>query len=309
VLTSNGRLETDVLDQLTDHLSQTISNLDKPTPAPAPSSKPAVAKSLPSAPESKAEQNAPSFSAAPLTQGLSTEERAALQAAKKRPADDPALQAEAESLTEILKNQSRPENLVAVKKAGTPVLPTPDLNGKVLFYASAHDEFEMLDFNVSWVHVRISGLSRGWIWRDSVEMPDSSPGSDQPHATSAPQPFQITRQETAPFPGDWEPLRGKIVKIVTVQKTDENGTDASPAEKLEFSKSLLDKSYTEAVKGSQDLAGIVLVFDAIDGGLIAAPMPALKEWMTGKASDTDLWRRCFFDPPETFDASGRSATQ
>ena len=38
---------------------------------------------------------------------------------------------------------------------------TPSLKAKTLFLASTHDEFEMLDFNADWVHVRISGLSRG----------------------------------------------------------------------------------------------------------------------------------------------------
>ena len=51
------------------------------------------------------------------------------------------------------------------------------LTAKTLFLASARDEFEMLDFNRDWVHVRISGLSRGWIWRNNLEMPDSVPDS------------------------------------------------------------------------------------------------------------------------------------
>ena len=90
------------------------------------------------------------------------------------------LQTEAESLEEILKNQAHPKNLVAVKKSGTPVVATASLNAKTLFLASAHDEFEMLDFNRDWVHVRISGLSRGWIWRNNLEMPESVPDSDLP---------------------------------------------------------------------------------------------------------------------------------
>ena len=83
-----------------------------------------------------------------------------------------ALQTEADSLQEILKNTAHPKNLVAVKKSGTPVVSTPSLTAKPQFLASMHDEFEMLDFNADWVHVRISGLSRGWIWRNSVEMPE-----------------------------------------------------------------------------------------------------------------------------------------
>jgi hypothetical protein len=57
------------------------------------------------------------------------------------------LQAEADSLEEILKNQAHPKNLVAVKKSGTPVVSAPSLNAKPQFLASIHDEFELLDFN------------------------------------------------------------------------------------------------------------------------------------------------------------------
>ena len=79
-------------------------------------------------------------------------------------------------LEEILHNQAHPTNLVAVKKTSTPVLANPIENAKVLFLAAAEDEFEMLDANPNWVHVRISGLSRGWIRRSSLEMPDADPG-------------------------------------------------------------------------------------------------------------------------------------
>ncbi len=111
-----------------------------------------------------------------------------------------SLQAEAASLEEVLKNQAHPKDLVAIKKSGTPVVSTPSLTGKTLFMASAHDEFEMLDFNEDWVHVRISGLSRGWIWRTSLEMPEGI--SDVPTNSSgamrvAADLFQVTREETA----------------------------------------------------------------------------------------------------------------
>ena len=51
------------------------------------------------------------------------------------------------------------------------MLTSPNQGAKVLFLAAAEDEFEILDSNPNWVHVRISGLSRGWIRRSSLEMP------------------------------------------------------------------------------------------------------------------------------------------
>jgi hypothetical protein len=223
------------------------------------------------------------------------------------------LQAEAESLEEILKNQAHPKNLVAVKKSATAVVATPSLTAKTLFLASAHDEFEMLDFNSDWVHVRMSGLSRGWIWRNSVEMPDGISDVDTT-AGSARRPtvddlFHVAREETAPFPGDWEPLRNKNVKIISVQKTDESAKGQGPEFKLEFAKSLLDKSYAGLEKKSDELAGIVLIFDSADGGMIATTANTLQEWKAGKLSDSALWHQSYFDPPETFGSAAPSASQ
>jgi len=245
-----------------------------------------------------------------LAQGLAEQEKAGPQTAQKDLAEknSAGLRAEEESLEEVLKNQTRPKNLVAVKKSGTPVVEKASLTAKTLFLASAHDEFEMLDFNRDWVHVHISGLSRGWIWRNNLEMPESVPDSDTPASASAvptaAEMFHVVREEQAPFPGDWGPLRGKRVKIVSVEKIDENAKDAGPGARLEFAKSVLDGSYAELAQKAQELAGIVLIFDSADGGMIAATFPVLQQWKAGTLSDAALWHQCFFDPPETFNVSG-----
>ena len=202
---------------------------------------------------------------------------------------------------------------MAVKKSGTPVVATPSLTAKPQFLASMHDEFEMLDFNRDWVHIRISGLSRGWIWRNSVEMPEGIPDTETaPVAAQAAAAdlFHVIREEDAPFPGVWEPLRGKKVKILSVQKLDEATKDAGPKDRLEYAKFLLDKSYTEMTRKTQpqDSAGVVVIFDSADGGMIAATMATLQQWRAGTLSDSALWHKCFFDPPETFDSTGTPAS-
>jgi hypothetical protein len=348
MLTSNGRLEADLLDQLADQLAGNTPPVDTSSPAiaarkPFPSEKsasatssPAPSSSLPSSPEEAsstpvvktADPNEPTISApvprlpesggrfsSSLAQGLAEQEKASVQPGEKKATDEntSALRAEAESLEEILKNQSHPKNLVAVKKSGTPVVATASLTAKALFLASAHDEFEMLDFNRDWVHVRISGLSRGWIWRNSLEMPDSVPYSDAPASPTpgsvAAELFHVTREEQAPFPGDWPPLRGKRVQIVSVEKINETGKDTGPQLRLEFAKSVLDRDYAELAQKSQELAGIVLIFDSVDGGMIATTFATLQQWKAGKMSDAALWHQCFFDPPEIFSESGVSASQ
>jgi hypothetical protein len=150
-------------------------------------------------------------------------------------------------------------------------------------------------------------LSRGWIWRNNLEMPDSVPDNDAPPSAAPPtsaELFHVSREEVAPFPGDWEPLRGKRVKIVSVEKTDENAKDAGPALRLEFAKSVLNTDYADLAQKTQELAGIVVIFDSADGGMIAATFATLQQWKAGTLSDAALWHQCFFDPPESFSSAG-----
>jgi hypothetical protein len=316
VLPSNGRLEADLLDQLADQLAVKAprggasSSADAQRAAkPQDSAEPTLSAPMPRIPDTSG-----GFSSS-LAQSLAEQEKAGSKTGQEKLADknQSGLQSEADSLEEIVKNQAHPKNLVAVKKSGTPVVATASLTAKTLFLASAHDEFEMLDFNRDWVHVRISGLSRGWIWRNNLEMPDSVPDSDMPanqkSAPAAADLFHVSREEKALFPGDWPPLRGKMVKIVSVENTNEGAKDLDAKLRLEFVKSVLDKDYAELSQNPQELAGIVVIFDSADGGMIAAAFPALQQWKAGKLSDAALWHQCFFDPPETFNGSGSTASQ
>ncbi|MGD0468178.1 MAG: hypothetical protein ABSA54_07380 [Terriglobales bacterium] len=326
LLTSNGRLESDLLDQLTDLLASSSGATDSggnsteslPVMASSASAKrPAIAeKGVTDQGDSEAIVSAPmpqlpeierTFSSS-LKQGLSGRQSTETKDSLNKAADPAAasLQAEAASLEEVFKNQAHPKNLVAIKKTGTPVVASPSLNAQPLFLATAHDEFEMLDFNADWVHVRISGLSRGWIWRTSLEMPEGIsdvPPNNPSAAPVAADLFLVKREEIAPFPGDWEPLRGKNVKIVSVQKVQEDEKNSGAPAKLEYAKSLLDKNYAELAAKSQELAGVVLIFDSVDGGMIAITLPTVQQWKAGKLTDAALWHRCYFDPPETFSVS------
>jgi hypothetical protein len=322
-LPSNGRLETDFLDRLQDALGSNVSSPTANAPVSSPPAQPKSksAASLPaiSAPTISAPQPSDAISSAPLSSSKSmpgnsafkvgnpvNSDLAASLATQKAVADKHMedLTKEAKGLEEILRNQAHPNNLVAVKKSGTPVLGNPIEGAKVLFLASAEDEFEILDMNASWVHVRISGLSRGWIRRSGVEMP-SNFASEAKVENSAgkanPENFLVKNEEIASFPGTWEPLQGKTVKIVTVQNAGAN-TSSSQA-KLEFTKSIFDKEYAELTQAPTSAAGVVLIFDSADGGMAAATLPTLQQWKAGSLSDQAFWRRCFLDPPETFSTS------
>jgi hypothetical protein len=154
--------------------------------------------------------------------------------------------------------------------------------------------------------VRISGLSRGWLRRASVKMLDGSenvaaaqkvvPAPEQqsakPQSLSSAL-FSVTAEEEGSFPGDWAPLKGKTVKIISIQQATGTGRITSPQDKMRFSEDLFTKEAT-----SKSSAGLVLIFDAEDGGMVAATQAVLDEWKNGSLTEQALWKQCYLDPPE-----------
>jgi hypothetical protein len=345
VLPSNGRLEADFLDRLQDALGSEA----LPSSAVSQSSAQPVSGSKPTAPTPTLSAPMPG-SSSPIVQRKSAgspfklgdplnlgnmPSLATQKAMVDRKSEEEAK--EAKGLEEILHNQVHPNNLVAIRTKDTPVLASPSEGAKVLFLAAAEDEFEILDVNPNWVHVRISGISRGWIRRSSLEMltaqadtqtvespaqgnppvvnPVVNPAQDNPvrsnpvHGGSASadaQPFRVENEQVASFPGTWQPLLGKTVRIVSVQKASDSASATGPAAKLAFAKSLLDQEYADLSKTSSTITGVVAIFDSEDGGMVAATLPALRQWKAGTMSDQAFWRRCLFDPPEAF---GMAANQ
>lgn len=295
VLQSNGRLESDLLDRLQERLAD---NSNSELAKSASSSTPSNA-GTPHAPASPA----PDISA-PMPQFRGASGMGLSPAGEGKGTQDPALQQEAQGLEDLVRNQSHPTDLIAVKENQTPVLQDPSADAKVLFLASAEDEFEVLDKNPEWVHVRISGLSRGWLRRTGVEMLDGSENangltapSSAPASPSKPSLssslFSISSEEDGSFPGDWAPLKGKSVKIVSIQQATGTGRITSPQDKMRFAEGLFKSESTE-----KSSAGLVLIFDAEDGGMVAATQAVLDKWKNGSLTEQALWKQCYLDPPE-----------
>jgi hypothetical protein len=279
ILQSNGRLESDLLDRLQDSLGAKAHAEAKAEPAPD------ISAPMPQLPKHSG--------------SISTSDTARQQ--------DSRLDEEARGLAEILRNQSHPTNLVAIRRNQTPILEAPSADAKVLFMASAEDEFEILDVNPQWVHVRMSGLSRGWLRRSSVEMLDGSLAAKneqqiqeaaKPAAASVSAPFSVSSEEVGLFPGTWGPLKGKNAKIISVQQASGTGRITSPQDKLRFAGSVFSK---EVLPVGAD--GLVLIFDAEDGGMIASTREDLEQWRHGSISEDNFWKKCLLDPPEILGAS------
>jgi hypothetical protein len=326
VLVSNGHVENDLLDQIAEALgpNSTVNtgappagsasrggssgglkpqvNLDPPTSSAGESSSNKGAASGPLIP---LHQPAPTFVPAAPVGGESIESMKSRRAADEKQAQD--LTAEIKSLEEVLHNQVRPTDLAAVKKGGAPIYSKPSENSQLLLTAAAEDEFQIIEVEGGWVHVQISGASRGWIRRIHLELPASYTQTALKTADSAPANsdlFKISRQETNTFGGNWEPLKGKTVKVIWIEPASSSAT-TTPSQKLALAKKLLVQAYPEANSATPAVSGVVIVFDSADGGQIAATLSSLKQMVDGALPEAAFWKQCSLDPPESFQESAK----
>ena len=299
-LTSNGRLESDFLDTLDDALK----------PAPGSQSKPTSAQTQVAVPESTRPTvpNAPSssYAASSLLQSLATPTgQVSAVHSNDSSAEQRARQLieQGNSFRDILHNQTRPANLAVIKTAKTPLLEKPTEGSKTVLLADAEDEFQIVDSAGDWVHVQVSGISRGWVRRDQVDMPPAARGNlseleNDPRSFERPPAFQQTHEEVSVFPGKWEPLDGKKVKIIWIQPAGQKSFGAE--HKLNLVKSVLRKTYSDVSGTTPTLAGVVVILDSEDGGMAAATMSALQQWHAGHLPDGAFWKRCLLDPADAF---------
>jgi hypothetical protein len=307
VLPSTGRLELDLLDRLGEEFGAKPSIHVPRTTLQAPRPKiDSAGNPLPESPSSLVAASNSAAGASPGTapSAASANELAALKS--KREIEQKhmlELKSELEGLEEMQHNQAHPSNLVIVKKSRSPVLARPTEGAKVLFTASADDEFEFIEAEGDWFHIQISGVSRGWIRRSEAESMDprwNAPGTPAKAEPESASMFKVTREESGPFPGNWAPLKSLTVKIFWVQPAASPTISTAPGEKREFTKSLFQRAWNDA-KGARTIpAGVVVVFDTPDGGQVSTTMAILQSWMENKIPGPLFWQQCSVDPPELF---------
>jgi hypothetical protein len=308
-LPSNGRLETDLFERLDEALSGKTTAADAPNPG---NSSPQIKEPSPTASSSGLPDSAsasktgsvfriPQTATAPIAEPVTS-------APDKDSAADKRLQQlrqTAKDLEAILQNQSRPDNLAVVKDRRTPVLSRPTSGARVLLLADTEDEFQVLGTQGDWVHVQVTSLLRGWIRRPQLDLSAVAPrvlATPKPAPAPGSTSSQQTREETATFPGDWEPLRGKKVRIIWVE-SEENRKDTGMDKRESFATSLFRKAYKELSRSTDKLEGVVIVFDAADGGMAAATTAVLERLSSGQLPDAAFWKQCWLDPPEAFKKS------
>ena len=296
VLPSNGRLELDFLDRLEEKLTGKLVSSASPT------------SNSPQAPQPKLDLSgarAAATMAAPLPQAAQQpDEVAALR--NQRIAGEKRVQqltAELQNLQELRHTQAHPKNLIVVKKSRTPIYAKNAESSRILFEAAANDEFEFLDEEGEWIHISISGDSRGYVRKNSVELPEGIAARLQSAAAGPEEKFpgfRIEREETGDFPGDWAPLKSKKVRIFTVQPLSQNPKETGPAARLNYCLALFEKGFREGSAANPAPEGVVVVFDAADGGIAAATSVNIQKLTSGSLKGEAFWQQGYLDPPDAF---------
>jgi hypothetical protein len=296
VLPSNGRLELDFLDRLEEKLT------GKPVAPAVPAS------NSPQAPQPKldlsAARTAATMAAPPPQTAQQPDEIALLR--NQRIASEKRVQqltAELQSLQELQRTQAHPRNLIVVKKSRTPIYAKNIETSRVLFEAAANDEFEFLDEEGEWIHITISGDSRGFVRKSSVELPEGLAARLQSAASGLEEKFpgfRIEREETGDFPGAWAPLKGKKVKIFTVQLLSGNLKETAATVRLNYSLALFERGLREESAGNPTLEGVVVIFDSADGGIAAATSANIQKLASGSLKGEAFWQQGYLDPPDAF---------
>jgi hypothetical protein len=295
VLPSNGRLELDLLDRLQEKLT------GKPVDPPA------TLNTNVQAPRPKLDLSGmPGANTAPAPSPVTRtpDEVAALRGqrvvAERRVQQ---LTSQLDNLKEIQHNQVHPQNLVIVTKPGTAVYDKPSDDARLLFQAAVNDEFEFLDASNGWIHVTLSGDSRGYVRQSAVLLPESIAAKMASSNSGLEQKFpgfRIEQESVNNFPGDWAALKGKKVKIYTVQPVSPNAKDSGPAMRLNYSLALFEQTLKESANASTPFDGVVVIFDAADGGIAAAPIANIQKYSSGGLTRDAFWAQVYLDPPDAF---------
>ena len=113
----------------------------------------------------------------------------------------------------------------------------------------------------------------------------------------------MEREETSMFPGDWAALKGKTVKIYTVQPVSQNPTESGPGVPLNYSLALFQKGLKEAAGANPAPEGIVVIFGSADGGIAGATLAEIQRMVKGTVSREAFWTQSDLDPVKAFRAA------
>jgi hypothetical protein len=223
-----------------------------------------------------------------------------------------ALQGQIEQLKASDRKPANASRLASVKHSGVGVMSRQNFGGPVLFRAQAEDEFEVIDLQSGWAKVRLGPDATAYIQADELALPDGlvakapdpSPDSSQSASSSAQRDlgFSVSREDVTTFSGDWARLKGKKVLFVYAQPRGLLSDMASQDAKLGYAKRIFQSRYRTVSQSQAEVEGVVVVFLGTRGGIAAATLADIRQWVEGGLPDEAFVNRCSLDPATEFRA-------
>lgn len=307
-LPSNGRLETDLLDRLQRALGG--------TPSPSTLGSPSKTNNRGSGPTSQSGfSKSAKLSDSTAKRATESQEQldailAQRQAVREKTA---ALQTQLDQLKTSDRKPANASRLASVKHSGVGVMSRQNFGGPVLFRAQAEDEFEVVDLQSGWAQVRLGPDTMGYIQADELALPealvakqlDASPDNSSQASSGTAQRdlgFSVSREDVTVFSGDWSRLKGKKVLFVYAQPRGLLSDMASQDAKLGYAKRIFQNRYRTVSQSETDVEGVVVVFLGARGGVAAATLADIRQWVEGGLPDDAFVNRCSLDPATEFRA-------
>lgn len=308
-LASNGRLEADLLDRLQDALSTTSGSERTITNIPAISAHPADRTSLSAAPTAR---SAPATSTNAINGSATLQQQLDAILAERQSVREKTntLLAQIEALKAASLKSTSDIKFATVKHSGVGVMTRMNFGGPVIFRAQAEDEFDVIALQAGWAQVRLSPDSTAYIQADELTLPAEvreRPAVAGTAPSMRPEPqkqsdlgFSISREDVNVFSGDWARLKGKKVLFVYAQARGLLAGLAVDDSKLAYAKLVFESRYRTVLSSSSEVEGVVVVFLGSKGGVAAATLVDIRQWVEGGLGDEAFLNRCSLDPAAEF---------
>jgi hypothetical protein len=307
-LPSNGRLEKDLLDRLQEALRGKLPADSNAQPAvEAPRNPAPVRASKPIAPSTAKAPDVPAPASGPSQDQLDAI-LAQRQAVREKTA---ALQSQIEQLKTADHKPVNASKLASIKHSGVGVMSRQNFGGPVLFRAQAEDEFEVVELQPGWAKVRLAADSIGYVQADELALPEGMAEKPPTESSQTAHPaanttqdlgFSVSREDVTTFSGDWVRLKGKKVLFVYAQPRGLLSDMGNQEAKLGYAKRIFESRYRSVLQSKTDVEGVVVVFLGTRGGIAAATLADIRQWLEGQLPDEAFVNRCSLDPATEFKA-------
>jgi len=260
-VTSNGRLEADMLERLRSYL-------DKKTGTTA--------------------------RGAPALQEQITNIRSQATAAEQRRLE---LEKKISEMSNFAALRAPALNFVPVAAGGAAVLERPADSARVIFQAEVDDELEVTAERGEWVQVRIGNHSTGWIRRTRLSQRKDKSTEARDHFIISREDQKTFSGEWAELHGK----QALFVWAQQARDTGMTATslDVWNYAKRVFLDTYRTVTHLPPNAGGA-ISGVVVVFTAPQPAVAEATLTDIGQWLQGKLSEAAFTKRCLLDPDEAF---------